>query len=333
MKERGQKRAEEISHPLKKYVFWGVLLLLVILSLYIIKPFLISLVSAFILAYFAKPVYLYLEKRTGKILAALICIFLLIIIIITPIFIVINNLLSQDYSLVEHGTLNVFLTGLSSKPLFQNLGVDFKVMFQRGIDVIISLIGTGISYIPSFFLALLITICGIYFILTNWNLISSHLEKYLPFKNKEKAAKELARITHVIIYGTLFIGFLEAVLAAIGFSLIGIKIALILSLIVFFLVLIGIGPGILFAILALYYILTKNYPVMIEVIILGLFLGIVVDIILRTKIIGKRARINPFIMLLGIIGGIYLFGIAGFIIGPVILSYTIKMIEHGIGQD
>lgn len=324
---------EKEAESIKKYVFWAALILLVILAYYTIKSYLISLASAFILAYIAKPVYLYLEKKIGKSLAAALSILLLIIIVVAPVLVIVNDLYKQDYSDINQGNLNTFLTSLSSKPIFKSLHIDFKALFQKGVDLIISVIPSGISYLPSVFLNLLIMIMGIFIILTNWNAITSHLERYIPVKNKEAAAKELSRLSRAIIYGTIFISFLEAVVAAIGFTLIGIKLSLILSIIVFFLALIGIGPGVVIVLSAIYYLLIGNYATMIWVIVIGFLLSIVIDIILRNKIIGEKAKMNSFVMLLGIIGGLSAFGILGFILGPIILFYTIQIIDKGAGES
>jgi len=47
---------------------------------------------------------------------------------------------------------------------------------------------------------------------------------------------------------------------------------------------------------------------------------------------GEKAKINPLIMLVGIIGGISIFGVFGFIIGPLILTYTLKLINEVIND-
>jgi predicted PurR-regulated permease PerM len=44
-------------------------------------------------------------------------------------------------------------------------------------------------------------------------------------------------------------------------------------------------------------------------------------------IVSRRTQINPAIVLIGMIGGIYVFGILGLIIGPLILAYVILIVE------
>jgi predicted PurR-regulated permease PerM len=53
----------------------------------------------------------------------------------------------------------------------------------------------------------------------------------------------------------------------------------------------------------------------------------VIDNILKPKLIGSKANINPLIILLGMLGGVTIFGIVGLIAGPLILALTVTLIE------
>ena len=80
--------------------------------------------------------------------------------------------------------------------------------------------------------------------------------------------------------------------------------------------------------ISLYYLINGNLFVGIGVIIVGSIVSYLIGIFLNSKYIGNRAKINPFIMLLGILGGIEVFGVFGFILGPLILIYTLEFIEE-----
>jgi predicted PurR-regulated permease PerM len=49
--------------------------------------------------------------------------------------------------------------------------------------------------------------------------------------------------------------------------------------------------------------------------------------ILRPRLIGKEIRIHQILVLLGVLGGIALFGIFGFIIGPILMSLFVILWE------
>ena len=52
------------------------------------------------------------------------------------------------------------------------------------------------------------------------------------------------------------------------------------------------------------------------------------DNFIRPKLMGNIAKIHPLIMLVGIFGGLFFFGVLGVIIGPLILAFTAVVIEN-----
>jgi len=56
------------------------------------------------------------------------------------------------------------------------------------------------------------------------------------------------------------------------------------------------------------------------VLLYGFFIVSTVDNIVRPKLVGDKANVNPLIIFVGIIGGINIFGFIGIILGPVILE-------------
>jgi predicted PurR-regulated permease PerM len=68
--------------------------------------------------------------------------------------------------------------------------------------------------------------------------------------------------------------------------------------------------------------ITQNYVVLsngIWLFVYGIFAISIIDNILRIKIMEKQADVHPIITILGVIGGINLFGIMGLFLGPILL--------------
>src|SRR3989344_5425321 len=87
--------SEKEGRDAKKYLFWAFLLLLIVFSYFILKDYLIALISAFVLAYLIRPIHLKIEKRTGNGLAGFASIFLILAVIIIPFWFVFNALIDQ----------------------------------------------------------------------------------------------------------------------------------------------------------------------------------------------------------------------------------------------
>jgi len=314
-----------------KYIFLSIVTILIIVSFFIIKQYIVAIINAFVLAYLTKPLFNIISRKTNKTLAAAFCILAILIIIILPLGLIIGSLSKEAYNSVQEGTFQSIAQQISSNAIIKNLNIDVKVITEKFISTFISLLGNVISYIPGFLISIAVTLFGVFYMLVKWDYLSTRMKEYVPFKNKDKIIKEISEITNSIVFGTVLIGIIQFVFAFLGFYLSGASYALLLAAILGFTSFIpGIGPGAIWVPMALYYLLTSNYYTAVGIIITGLITTIYLDNLLRFKIIGEKAKINPFIMLVGIFGGVSLFGIFGFIIGPLILVYTIKLIEQSI---
>ena len=59
----------------------------------------------------------------------------------------------------------------------------------------------------------------------------------------------------------------------------------------------------------------------------------VIDNILKPIIVSRRTRMHPLLILIGMIGGLLLFGIFGIILGPLILAYVLILLEVYRNKD
>jgi predicted PurR-regulated permease PerM len=314
------------KEELKRYFVFGIIFLLLFLSFKIIQPYIIVIITAFILSYLVLPVFIKLNKRINKKISALICIVLIFSLVVIPLVGIIGGVKNQVQALIYNQDFVEFINNLESSPLFERFDIKMNGLSEKGVSLVLPLLFSAISYLPFLLIAMIILIFGIYHILINYDNLSSELKNYLPFEDKNEIAKEIDRSTKAIIYGSFFIAIIEFVVAGIGFYVSGVGSYLLLASVVFFFAFIpGLGPVIVWAPLAFFYALTGNWFAFFGVLITGIVLSLFIDAMLKSKILGDSSKINPFIMLIGILGGIAFFGIFGFVIGPLILIYSLKI--------
>ena len=151
-------------------------------------------------------------------------------------------------------------------------------------------------------------------------------EKYTKEVEK-KLFKSSRNITLSVIYGQVFIGLIQGVITGIGFFIFNVNNALFLTLLAS---LAGIfpviGTTIIWLPVAIYLFIGDNTLASIGVAVFGVFASSI-DNILRPMIVSRRARMHPLILLVGMIGGLFFFGILGFILGPLILAYIFIILE------
>lgn len=320
---------KEENKKINSYFFIGIIFLLIFLSYKIIQPFLITIISSFILAYLSKPLYNKLSKKINSKLSAIICIFLILLIFILPLTIIFGAVTTQTINYFTEDNINAWTEKISSIKGIDSLSLNINETLNQSYKILYYLLTSAAKYLPTMLITLLVLVFGIYYILTGWDTLSDELQKYLPFKNKKKTLNEISTITKHIIYGTILIAILQFIVSAIGFYLSGIEFYLILPTLIFFLAFIpGLGPALIWIPLAIYYAIIQNWTIFTGVLITGIILSVVLDTIVRSTLLGNKTKTNPFIMLLGILGGISLFGVFGFIVGPLILIYTIELTKE-----
>ncbi|MFW5846986.1 MAG: AI-2E family transporter [Nanoarchaeota archaeon] len=321
-----EKKSEKENR--KKYFIWTLTALLILVSYFLIKPYIVPIISGFVLAYISLPIYNLLNKKISPMESALLCILVILIVVLIPLSGIVTGITQQATNFLKDTNLSQ-ISEISNFPIIKNLNLDFQEITNKGVQIMINLLTQTAKKLPSIILSLFIILVSIYYILINWKPLSKNLKKYLPFEDKNKVASELSLATKQIIYGNLLISLIGFIVSAAGFYLLGINNFLFYSAIIgislFFPI---VGPVLIWLPLAIYYILIENYPIAIGIFILGLILSNIVDNLLRMKILGSKANINPLIMLIGILGGVSMFGIFGFIIGPLILVYTIKLLQE-----
>lgn len=84
------------------------------------------------------------------------------------------------------------------------------------------------------------------------------------------------------------------------------------------------GSSIAFLLVGTYALATGDIPGVIILFILGyLVVSCLPEIFIRPVLVGRRVKISPVVMFVGIIGGLLTMGLAGFVLGPVIVVLLI----------
>jgi predicted PurR-regulated permease PerM len=297
-----------------------------------VLPFIGAIISAYILAFLVRPLFLKLKPRFGDSSAAILCIIIAIILVVVPVSLISYELLNQLGGVSKGQGIANAIDAFASTPFLKTMNVDTVALKAWIVMSLDDLVNSTIQSIPIYFLSLIITLNGMYYLLCRWDTLASHIKKYLPFNNNnEKIMCEIGIAAASLIQGNIIISVLEGAIAFVGFSLIGVHAPLILSVLIFILAFLpGIGVELVWIPLALYYLSINDFTTMAGVVLTGLILNIGVEMFFSARFIGNRSHIHPFIMLIGVFGGISVFGIFGFIIGPLLLAISIKLIEEAV---
>src|SRR3989344_1333090 len=150
------------------YLFWGIIIAVLILSFFIIKSFVIALVSAFILAYLLRPVYEKLEKPLGKAWAAGITIGIVLAIIVSTVGIIVSTLITQIPQLINQEFANKIITSVENLP-FHGLVKSYLPEILSATRVfLLGIVSSILSEIPKRVLEIFVAFFATYYLLIDW---------------------------------------------------------------------------------------------------------------------------------------------------------------------
>jgi len=182
---------------------------------------------------------------------------------------------------------------------------------------------------PTILLHSLVVFFTFFFALRDKEKISRYLMSLSPFsKDIEKKLFHASKgITSSVLYGQVILGIAQGIVVAIGFFLFGVPNAFILALLATIAGILPIvGPMLLWIPVVIFLLIDGNNVAAIGVLMFGL-VGSNVDTILRPLFVSKMTKIHSAVVLIGMIGGLFLFGVLGLILGPLILSYLLIILE------
>ena len=126
--------------------------------------------------------------------------------------------------------------------------------------------------------------------------------------------------------GTFIVGGVQGIIGGILFWATGIEGALIWCIIMIALSAIpAVGPSIVWFPAGVIMLALGNFWQGITILLVGLLVISTIDNFIRPKLVGKDIQMHPLLVLFATLGGIFLFGISGFVIGPVIASLFIAV--------
>ncbi|MDA1197286.1 MAG: AI-2E family transporter [Nanoarchaeota archaeon] len=340
----------------EKYAFLVIALVLTVIAFLIIRPFIAAILGGIILAYICYPIYRWIRnKLKRKTPAALITCILLIIVLLVPTTVILNTLTKEAYVgyilskqkvaateaiLGECDLSNTICKAVQPLNNFiQEPQVQYQIQssIEKFTSYILDNISNIVLSIPKFLLSMFFMLFTMYYALKEGHHVVRLAQKLIPLKAgvKQKLYKKITKTTFAVVYGYIIVAIIQGSLGAIGFLIFGISSPLSWGIVMGFLALFPlIGTPIIWVPAGLLKLMdgiinneTGTIVAAIALLLYGIFIISGIDNILRPKIIGSQAKVHPWIILMGVLGGILMFGFIGLIVGPLILTTFVILCE------
>jgi predicted PurR-regulated permease PerM len=325
---------------LSTMAFFATLFLLLYLTFILLRPLFAYIILAFIFAYIFNPLHSFLLRKTKKKnLSALAVTLLILLVLVLPTIALLFSLINQTTNAVQNFSALESSQYVDKASAFLTNTFNHTVNLNSYISTILTRVGNFIiqekgpaflSDIAGVVLGIFVMFYLMFFLFRGGKEFYAELKELVPLKrhHKIKLFAEIENMLHAVLYGQVITAIIQGGLLGLGLFVSGVPNAFFwtfVSIIICFIPFVG--TPIMFIPAAIYLFLTGRVGAGIGLLIYGFVIVTNVDNVIKPRIIGKRANVHPLLVLLGVIGGLKVFGFIGLIIGPVILSLAVVFVR------
>lgn len=163
----------------------------------------------------------------------------------------------------------------------------------------------------------------LFFFLRDGAAIIDAVVRILPIGDERERAllAKFAEVSRATIKGTLVVGLVQGVMGGVLFAVLGIKAAVLWGVVMTILsILPVVGASLVWLPAAIAFIADGDVVSGTVLIVFGAVVIGLADNILRPLLVGRDTKMPDYLILLSTLGGLSMFGVSGFVIGPVIAA-------------
>ncbi|MEZ4599243.1 MAG: AI-2E family transporter [Syntrophotaleaceae bacterium] len=322
----------------------------------ILFPFLQALLWAGIIALMTYPLYdrLYLAVNRRRNLASSLMTLGVILVLVLPVVALIVYFATQGQDFYENmepalfndpasiwhqikkfPPVNLLINILN--PIFArfeiNLQETFRVALQQSMDVLVNFSTAVVKKSFSFALELVIMAVALFFIYRDGENFAQRILDLIPLRSEIKGLliQRVKEVVTKILSGLLFACFIQGILATLGYLLVGLPVPVLLGIATAIAALIPlVGTTLVWVPAALILVLQGDYFRGLILLVWGAALISPSDNLIRALSMSGRAGtiyISPLVIILGLLGGMAVFGFIGIVLGPLVLSLFLSVME------
>lgn len=325
-----------------EYVFLLIVLALVsVLSFFVFRHFLSTLVLATVFAITFSPLYEILRKRLkSRGLASILTIVLILIFILGPLSIIGIQIFHESrdlyFSISSGGKdgivdfVNQAIVNLGKSLPIPEVTVDLDQYVSKGLGALLSNIGAIFQNFAGFLAGLIIFFIALYYFFKDSESIKDSIKSLSPLGDDydTKIIKRISSSIETLVRGTLLIAIIKGIVASFGFLIFGVANPVLWGFVTALTALIpGIGTGLVFVPAVLFLFLVGSMPSAVGLLFWGIGIVGLLDNFLGPRLMTKGTKLHPLLVLLSVIGGLSFFGPVGFLLGPVIVSLFFTLVD------
>lgn len=324
-----------------EYVFFfGCMALAVYWMWKILAPFVSALALAAIIVTICYPLYEWITQRLPKqnqTLGALISTAVVVVVVVIPIIILTSILVDEVVSTYNQVSSEGY--GLEQKvkdfearvsAYVPNFELNVVGVLEQATEWLKDHSGKILASTASTVFAFFIAIIGVFYLFRDGRAFTKKLVLIspLPDTEDELILRRLATAVRSVATGTVLIALIQGSLAAFGLWLFGFERFVLWGVIAAFGALIpGVGTTIVLVPAVVYLFLESQIWAAVGLAAWGVLAVGLIDNLLGPYLISRGNNLHPYMILLSVLGGVLLLGPVGFVVGPVVLSLLLVLLE------
>lgn len=330
--------------------FLFILLILLLWGNYLLfKPFLISIIFALVLSqlfkdWFQKLNHFFHNRQSLASIVLCLCIFFFLFLPLLGVAFLtageINtfyqkvqseNWLENFSTLTRSISANNYLNGPGNNPsIFQITPEKIENLQKTLGNYLFTAIKIIYQSTSRFIFMSFVMFFSLYYFFKDGNKLIAQIKKISPLKDiqEEKIFNNFIAISRATLKGSFVLAVIQGSALGLAFALLGISspifwgiLTALFSLIPF------IGTAAIWLPVSIFLFIEGSVPQAIAVLILGTIIISNLDNLLRPHLVGKDSGLHPLLVFFSTLGGIALFGLSGFFIGPIITALLISVLE------
>ncbi len=334
---------------LQKGFFLGFLALVSVAFVWVVSPFLMPVFWAAALAIIFHPLEGLIQKslQGRATIAALITLLIILVTVIVPAMLLASAVANEAaglYARIQSGDFdpNEILDWVqgsipAATGYLANIGIDIadireniSTLAVKGSQFVGTLALTvgqnAVNFTVMFFMMLYL----LFFFLRDGETILEVLVRVLPLGDDRERAlfAKFAEVSRAAIKGTVLIGAIQGALGGLMFYFVGIEGAVLWGVMMMVLSLLPVvGASLIWGPAAAMMLINGEVGNGIFLILFGAVAIGLIDNLLRPLLVGRDTRMPDYLVLFSTLGGLSLFGISGFVVGPVIAALFLSTWE------
>lgn len=317
-------------------VFFGIFFAVIAaLALAITLPFLSYIVLSGILIYTLYPVYRSILERTHRPeLSSIITILLALLLMILPAVYLVSELVDQvsgaynNFRVEGIERVGDYLSGITGNR------VDFQDMLDSTMrqirESIVALAPNILGSVSELTLGLFVMFFVMFYGFREGKGFIAYIKRLLPLDPtlKDSLFDEMRSVTQAVLYGQVMTAIIQGTLGGIGLVIFGVPNWLFWGAIMTITALVPVlGTPMVWVPAAVGLILDGQTARGIGLIVYGSTVVMNIDNFIRPKLVSGRTKVHPVLILIGVFGGLSIFGFIGMLVGPLILALFVAVVK------